>query len=66
MNLKEKGHTMQRTKSYYKGMSAIRTSSKLLQITASSLYIIGGAQDRPGILPYRYNVPKSCLHVDME
>ena len=66
LHLKEPGQTMQRSKAYFKGNLATRTNSKLLQINDTVVYVVGGSQDRPSLLPYRYNVPRSCLRIDMK
>ena len=42
------------------------TESKIIQVNTNEVYIIGGDSSYPSLVAGYYNVPTSCLHVNLK
>ena len=42
------------------------TESRIIQINTNEVYIIGGDSSYPALVAGYYNVPTSCLHIDLK
>ena len=50
---------------FYHGSSAGQSDSRIVQVNRYHLFVLGGSQGYPSLLTRDYDVPRSCIRVDL-